>query len=244
MATSEHETTDTVKRAEKKLALIVAEAADALYVKAREGFLKSIPDLENRIRAIDHKLPVAAHNADDLSRRLKKALDLAEDMEKRELAPFKKAAEMVKERWTGIVASLKNLRALAAAKREDALSFEREQQERERKAREAELEAARKAEAEAKTATERQDALANLRTKRVAVDELPPAGAPMKLRTEDGHVTTQTTVWTWELLNIDDVPREYLQLDRGKITAAVRGQDGKREIAGLRIFEKKGMAEK
>lgn len=42
--------------------------------------------------------------------------------------------------------------------------------------------------------------------------------------------------WVWEEVDITLVPREYLMIDRGKTTAAVKGKDGKHDIPGLRIW--------
>lgn len=44
------------------------------------------------------------------------------------------------------------------------------------------------------------------------------------------------TVWTWDLVDEAQVPREFLQIDRGAVTAAVRS--GVREIPGIKIYSK------
>ena len=43
-------------------------------------------------------------------------------------------------------------------------------------------------------------------------------------------------VWTFEVQNVDNVPREYLMLDEKKIRQAI--QSGERHIPGLMIFQK------
>ena len=43
-------------------------------------------------------------------------------------------------------------------------------------------------------------------------------------------------VWTFEVQNVDNVPREYLMLDEKKVRQAIRS--GERHIPGLMIFQK------
>ena len=69
--------------------------------------------------------------------------------------------------------------------------------------------------------------------------EVPRAVAPAEnattTRTTEGTASIRKT-WAWELENIDEVPRQYLILDKVSINKAVRA--GVREIAGIKIFEK------
>lgn len=48
-------------------------------------------------------------------------------------------------------------------------------------------------------------------------------------------VTTRV-IWTYELIDLSKVPREYLKLDEGAVNSAVKS--GVREIAGIRIYQK------
>ena len=58
---------------------------------------------------------------------------------------------------------------------------------------------------------------------------------PVSGMTRAGLGTSNTQdVWKWELLNIDDVPREYLHLNSALITGVVKS--GVREIKGIRIY--------
>lgn len=70
------------------------------------------------------------------------------------------------------------------------------------------------------------------------IDEVPRAA----LVPEVESVQTQTATkarkfWTWdkETYDLSKIPREYLTVNNGKITAAVKS--GAREIPGIRIFE-------
>lgn len=290
---SKHEIVASVNPAHAKKSAVLAIAADELYAKARAGFLEGLPNMEARVRAIDVTKDGAEHEADNCSRALAKVIDLAERMKGTEEEPYKKALEQVRDRWRAIVAKAQEIRALAGGRRLDALAHRREVEERERKKREAALEEARQAEREAaktKDAQKHQAALADVRTARVAVDELPPAGAPVAILSDAGK-SVPTKIWTWEPLPADraalafkveakadgvydivdvgnkivlatsregrmaadlivealneactQVPRRYLTLDRGAITRAVRA--GERDIPGVRIFQKEGMAER
>lgn len=61
------------------------------------------------------------------------------------------------------------------------------------------------------------------------------------VETSRGTIGTRQD-WTWELLPGGEalVPREFLSLDQGKITRAVKG--GRREIPGIRIYPKATVA--
>jgi len=55
-------------------------------------------------------------------------------------------------------------------------------------------------------------------------------------------VSKETVVakrWTFEVVDVNKVPREYLVLDRTAVNKAIR--DGVREIAGLNIFQVEGL---
>jgi hypothetical protein len=55
-------------------------------------------------------------------------------------------------------------------------------------------------------------------------------------RDDLGQTTTISTTWHYELEALELVPREFLQLDPGKVNRAVKA--GAREIPGIRIFDK------
>jgi hypothetical protein len=73
-------------------------------------------------------------------------------------------------------------------------------------------------------------------TKLGAVIHVPVAVDTGPIRADDGSLATTRSSWVWEVVDVDQVPREYLSLDEVKVNAQVRA--GIREIPGLRIFEK------
>lgn len=101
---------------------------------------------------------------------------------------------------------------------------EEERQAAARKAAEERLEALRKAEEEAK------------KIEVVAPTVVAPVvqEAPKVTRTESGSAS-QRKVWTFEVVNEAEVPREFLAVDEGRIRDAVKM--GVRSIPGVRIFE-------
>ncbi len=54
------------------------------------------------------------------------------------------------------------------------------------------------------------------------------------MRGEKGTLITKKR-WTWEVMDEDKVPRQYLKIDNKALTTAVRA--GERNIKGVRIFE-------
>jgi hypothetical protein len=66
-----------------------------------------------------------------------------------------------------------------------------------------------------------------------------PAEQP---RATEGLVGTASVrlTWTYEVVNLDEVPREYLVLHAAAVTRAIR--DGVRAIPGLRIYQQEGVA--
>jgi len=109
-------------------------------------------------------------------------------------------------------------------------------------------EAARKAQAEAQAKLNAEIAAENERraqeAKATGQDipvvqpvELAPVVAPVApkvVRTEAGSAHQRKT-WVFEVVDYDQVPREYLVVDESAIRRAVR--DGIRKIPGVRIFE-------
>jgi len=54
---------------------------------------------------------------------------------------------------------------------------------------------------------------------------------------ESGAVASLKANWTYEVLDIAQVPREWLMIDDRKVRAAIRAEDGLRDIPGLRIYD-------
>lgn len=74
--------------------------------------------------------------------------------------------------------------------------------------------------------------------KALAKGEVPPLPMPIPTievpNTVDGISTMR--VWTYEVVDITNVPLRYLALDSGMVMTAIR--QGVREIPGLRIYQK------
>lgn len=70
-----------------------------------------------------------------------------------------------------------------------------------------------------------------IRKKETALAETLPA--PVK-----ATGTYLTKYWTWEVTNIDEVPRDRFILDTLGINKTVREQKGKTNIPGIRVFQK------
>ena len=66
-------------------------------------------------------------------------------------------------------------------------------------------------------------------------EDAPDLPAPVKSITADGARLDFKDNWTWELEDINLVPRKYLTLDRGVVTRDVKVNQV-REIPGFRIF--------
>jgi len=62
----------------------------------------------------------------------------------------------------------------------------------------------------------------------------PPPAVPVRPVAVKG--TTFRKQWTWELVDADRVPREYLCLDVSKINAVVKALGDQAEIPGIRVY--------
>jgi hypothetical protein len=60
--------------------------------------------------------------------------------------------------------------------------------------------------------------------------------APVELRGEYGSAAYVRKTWTFEVVDLDQVPREYMSLDVEVVRNAI-SKDGVRYISGLRIFQ-------
>lgn len=112
--------------------------------------------------------------------------------------------------------------------REKVLAYRREQEESQRKEREA-LQA---------LADEAREELAE-QAAEMGLPEVPAPVVPgpevrRTVRVDGGAVTTRK-YWTFEIVEAEAIPREYLKPDTDKIAAAVKA--GVREIPGVRIFQ-------
>jgi hypothetical protein len=134
-------------------------------------------------------------------------------------------------------------RRIAAKKAEEEAAARRKEMEKRRKEalekqRLADEEAARKqAELDAIAKKEGIDSV-TVRPEKIEIPEIEevvieePKAGPTK--TDIGTMST-LSVWDFEILNIKEVPREYLELNHSKVKAAIK--NGIRNIPGLQIFE-------
>lgn len=101
------------------------------------------------------------------------------------------------------------------------------------------FEAERRAQDEARKLQERLDA--ESAAKGLPQVEVPMPVLPQKsepVRTEEGSAS-QRKEWKWKLVNLADVPREYLVLDTVALNKAVRA--GARAIPGIEIYQEESV---
>jgi hypothetical protein len=83
----------------------------------------------------------------------------------------------------------------------------------------------------AEAATERADAWAR---------EAATTPEPLRLQGDYGATAYVTRSWTFEVIDLDRVPRTYLSLDTEAVRAAIT-KEGVRDIAGLKIFQSESL---
>lgn len=105
--------------------------------------------------------------------------------------------------------------------------------------------AERKAQEEARKAAEKLQAKMDKDAKKAGV-EAPSVPVPKvkdkpvgPVKTTPGTGYTQKR-WTYDVTEIDKIPRHFLRLDEGAVTRAIRA--GVREIPGLKIYQKSAVA--
>jgi len=60
--------------------------------------------------------------------------------------------------------------------------------------------------------------------------------SPVEIRGEYGSLAYVRKTWTFEVVDLDQVPREYMSLDVEVVRNAL-SRDGVRQISGLRIYQ-------
>lgn len=195
--------------------------------------------LEERLKALDVAQPDALAQATDITDRAARALKLTVQCFKDESEPYTLKLDSIKERWAPVKDGFNRVHAGSKTFTALRLQKERDQQEAERRAREEELTRARKVEEEERKAhgDASRETLSALRSARVAVDELPPAGAPLAARTDSGTLFGRQT-WAFEVLKLEEVPNEFLTLVINTEAVEEAIARGVRDIQGLRIFPK------
>ena len=184
-----------------------------------------------------------AGRAADFSRLLAREAGAAEAVRKKLKAPLLGASRAFDRFFK---ADLSDRLAAAAAQVEALLgAWQRAKLAAERQFREAAAQAAREA-ADRLAAEAMQSGDAGLMQRARQADDAAQraeigvqAGLASVARTagEGGAVARLKSFWTYEVVDIAQVPREWLTVDDRKLRAAIRGDDGLRDIPGLRIYD-------
>ena len=186
----------------------------------------------------------------------------AEAAHKAEKALFLRAGRVVdgffKRRCDGLTAALAPAVARLKAYRDELARIE---QQRHEAVRHAAAEEARQAMAEAEEHHAQAERLAregeSLEARRRAADELRLAEEaaqraqiarveatlplePTRLHGDYGSTAYLTRRWSFEVIDLDQVPREYMSLDVAVVRQAIT-RDGVRQIPGLRIFRSEAL---
>lgn len=134
-------------------------------------------------------------------------------------------------------------RAEEDLRRREAEKAERERMAAERAARKARedadaSDAARQRAADAeRRAEEARQAEERARVEREEQARIAASSAADRSRVRgDYAVSSLRTTWKFEVLDIAKVPPEFLLVNASLVNAAIRGKDGRRDIAGIRIF--------
>jgi hypothetical protein len=186
--------------------------AEAAHKKEKELFLKAGRVVDAFFKRRCEKLTVALA---PVSSRLKAYHDAIAEAERRRHEEARRAAE---EEARRAAMEAEEHRALAERLAVGAQGYD----ERRRAAEELQL---------AEEAAERAE-MANLR-----------ASAPMeptRIRGDYGATAYVTRTWTFEVIDLDRVPREYMSLDVEVVREAIT-KHGVREIPGLRIFQSENL---
>jgi hypothetical protein len=173
---------------------------------------------------------------------------------KQQTKPFKDQAKSIEDQWRGHTASLEDLRTMLDRKlliwtQAEQERIAREQAEARRlqdeaARKEAEAEAARLAALEAGDTARAEAAAVEIESASQAMTQArmaEPVDAPRGIRSDSG-TSGLVENWTFKVVELDKVPREWLILDEQKVRAAVRGKNGLRNIPGLSIYAEQSLA--
>lgn len=83
------------------------------------------------------------------------------------------------------------------------------------------------------------EALAKAKAEKISEVVVPLVNTQVKTQRGTFSTTTLVKRWTWKLVDLEKVPRQYLTLDSPSITYAVR--EGKRQIEGIEIYQEEGL---
>ncbi len=160
--------------------------------------------------------------SDDLIiiRKVKKAM---EEKRKEYLKPFQDHVKETNDAYKTLMEPIEEADKITANK---MLAFDVEQK---RKIREAEA-----IETERLALARREEELTGEHT----IDLTPvdkPEAVPERVRTGMG-MTGQRDNWKWEVIDVTQVPREYLMINAGMLTPIVKASKGRLVIPGIRIY--------
>jgi hypothetical protein len=170
--------------------------------------------------------------AGDLLKMVKSAIKKAEEERTKIVKPFNDGVKAINLKYKEITEPLEAAKEkIERAMRPYALQKIKKQQEEERLAREAlEAQALEKAaQAETPEAAEEVISTAVVASERVA--------QPSTVRGTYGSVTSKRIKYTFEVVDVEQIPRAYLLPDEKKIRAAINGENRVTDIPGVKIVE-------
>jgi hypothetical protein len=203
----------------------VAPVRDAL--KAYEAEVASMKQTAENHQVVDDE---SNRSAVEMAAQAKRLAKLIEDMRKEKVGPYQQYTKAVTNLAKVYTDVLENIERIILKPKINAylskLKLER-------------LEAERRAQEEARRLQERLDAESaekNLPRVEVQMPVLPQKQEPV--RTEEGSAS-QRADWKWKLVDIAQVPREYLVIDSVALNKAVRA--GARVIPGIEIYQEESV---
>ena len=213
------------------------------YDKALTSLTQGLTTLTERVSKMDLMAPGVEIELQRLAVSSQEARDIGKDRRDREAAPYEVPLKEVKDRWRPIIDGFDNLFRRIKVMASDVLTRKRQEEGAKRRAAETKLEEARKAEQSREEAEKkgnvqvpaRVETLTALREARAALDSLPPAGAPIGVKTESGTLSGRE-VWKWKVEDIALVPDIYCQkmVEGDKVDFAIK--NGLRAIPGIKVW--------
>ena len=201
-----------------------------LIKKRFEHYHEEIDKLEEKANALDVVSDEAAKTATEMLVQIKGVVGQVEDKRKEAIGPADKYVRSVnafvkpfRDRLNDVAEIPRNKLGIYQYNKE------LKRREEERKAKEALAEKQRQLDEEAKKK--------NLEP--VKLPEVTVPKKPQPVRTDSGTSSVRM-VWDYKVVDISQVPRDYLILNERGVKAAIKG--GIRNIPGLEIFEKPSVA--
>lgn len=215
-----------------KETMALAEQAEKYAVKLTTTFVIKAPEQMVEAGGLLQEIKTKLNLLEETRKSMTRPLD---DSKKRIMDFFKKPVLMLQEAENSI---------------KKAMLVYQQEQELKRQAEEKKLrEAAAKEEAKQKAALEKKAAAAaakgNLEKaeelKQQAAEVFVPAPVLAKEEVKVEGVSTRT-VWTYEITDVNSIPRDYMIPDEKKIGAMVKASGGTLTIPGIRIYQEQIIA--